>query len=299
MLHRVKAGGGRRRVTVALAVVVATGAGAATSFALVAADAAAAPAAPTIVSYTPPPSVLAGLSNQQTLSTQGARLADGSCQLAGSLSLTAAQTAIEQVATSVNTDTCQVTVLQGTPSASLLATQEVQPSGGTATSQGATSPTVVNGRLNRTRKPRAHAASTYYAAGYLDTWVNDPLNIKVNEVKVNTTFDYNYSCVVNPSGEGVYNYWYTPSGWYKTADNWNQGLNCSNSWSSGYARYENDVFPACLPYDPFYGGCSTTYNRSTIFGHPNGDLVAQYNTSFGSNPGDQLLGAYQALVRTA
>jgi len=147
-------------------------------------------------------------------------------------------------------------------------------------------------------RPRAHAATAYAAAGYLDTWVNDPVPKKVTEIKVNTSFNYNGSCVVNPSGEGLYPYWFTPSGWYETAQNWNQGLNCSNSWSSGYARMENDVFPLCLPYDPIWGGCSTTYNRSTIFGLPNGDLQAYYGTSFGSNPGDGYLAAYQVLVRT-
>lgn len=135
-------------------------------------------------------------------------------------------------------------------------------------------------------------ASPTLEGGYVYAREKDPVGLVVNSVNVTTIYYTNGSC--DSGGERRYKTTFAgETGWFETDGNWHQGVSCNESYSSRYSRFVNDIFPACT---------GTTlvleYNRTAIFGRPNGTLERSWPLYGNGVPCEALLEYKGYLTRT-
>lgn len=114
------------------------------------------------------------------------------------------------------------------------------------------------------------------SAGFLKTWWIDPINITVNSVQDSTKWRWSGTghCVTGLLG-GQALTWFTPSGWLKLSNTFQNTFNCTQTTVASTALFDNPVF--CALNSTF-----AAYNNR-VNGKQNGALVGTWNDSvFGS-----------------
>lgn len=200
----------------------------------------------------------------------GTKLPNGSCRQAGELRLSVGQTVVARRAVAVNPETCQFKVITGTPTESHL--RQLQSVGeGMAARSDSSKPKSLGRATGKGVKGNPDVS-----AGYLETFFHDPPNITVNSVKNSTKWRWGA-----PSGVqgllGGYEYnWLAGTGWFMQGANWQNVYDSYQTTSSSYALFENDKFCA-------FQSVFSDYNRNTVNGRNNGDLVGSWaDVSYGA-----------------
>jgi hypothetical protein len=231
---------------------------------------------------------------------QGKRLQSGECSFPGS-QLTLApggRKAIESRSDAIDLIDCQVLVETGVPPARLLTGSVASAAADRGTSQESG---LIPAPLNKAdpvyepqKSPSGVAVAAQHSAGYLLTWWHDPCPfpcVHVNEARNGTDWYWNRQCVVSPVSGWYRLWWRSETGWGLNASNWQNYYACYHAISSSYALYQNDIF--CVGQSVW-----TTYNRSTVSGHFDGNLVGAWNTWVSGAACKSLLGFDYTLVRT-
>lgn len=112
-------------------------------------------------------------------------------------------------------------------------------------------------------------AATRTSAGYLRSWLEDPIAIEVNAVTNSVTWGWSGLGCVTPGTGGKKYEWLTASGWDRLENEWQNTFTCAEQISSSYVHFRNDIFCASMDTDAYY-------NRNTVRGLSNGELKGEY-----------------------
>jgi hypothetical protein len=186
----------------------------------------------------------------------------GGCSFVFSALLSPGQTMQRADEIAYNASTCQVQV--AFTNGASAPPEPAFPSGGSGADSGS-----VDSQLSGSAPA---AASSIHSAGYYKSWFEDPIGLVVNSVKNGTDWHWNRKCVVPPVS-GSFNYWWrSGTGWLLLQNNWQNVYTCAESTSSSYAHFYNPSFCNNTPTD-------VVYNRNTVHGEANGDLVGTAHVS--------------------
>jgi hypothetical protein len=220
---------------------------------------------------------------------QGKSVGYRACEFKEALSLPPGQQAVEAREVALNLDSCQSVVETGIPPQDVIQ-QDAAGFRGLRTSAARR----VDGAG---AVDTAAAAGRVRSAGYLKSTYEDPVEIDVNSVRNNTDWFWNGERVSGPVRSARAYGWYTPSGWELEGNNWRHRFTSYQSTSSSYAHFKNDVFCRAL-IGPIFGRTTHTYyNRNTVHGRKNGDLVGIWKVRKTGGCND-LLHFEKRLVRT-
>jgi len=207
------------------------------------------------------------LANASTFTIHGTRSADGTCQYAGnepSATLAPDEEAVAVQEVASDEATCTETWERGTPSLAELAAEAIPSSSSHPNSASATSEPPRAASASR-RRPRAHKASTEYG-GYTyarSHGINGEVNAGIN---ASVVYYSNGSCDTSASYEA---HWYWEGPWYvESSKNSHTGVSCAEAYTSVYGSFRNGEEP-----------CHYEYNRTAVFGEPNGTLRGYWPTT--------------------
>lgn len=200
---------------------------------------------------------------------QGKVLGPKACEFVTNLNVPSGQQAIEQREVAINIDTCQILLETGVPNPASLASyrqgKRLSSSSAQARSRG------------RGADVRS-AARAVHSAGYFKTVWEDPVEIDVTSVRNNTDWHWTGSRVVRPvRGRRGYG-WFSASGWQlNKGSNWRNYFTSYQTTSSSFVRFHNDAF--CRAVFGIFGTTThVVYDRNTVHGRKNGDLVGKVRT---------------------
>lgn len=237
------------------------------------------------------------LEDPSTLTRQGKRASDGTCKFEGKMVLQPKQNAIEERPQAVNLNTCEERVIRGVPTKeSMGVSLEKKAANNDPHVSSKEDERKSHPRDDAVSKAKGDAAASYWSAGFLKTWWENPVNLDVNLVRNNTGWYWNGSRVTGARG-GYRYYWLSASGWDLRGNNWRNSWTSYQTTSSSYAHYRNPIF--CRAMLGIFG--STThvyYDRNTVHGRYNGALVGRWN-SYKSGGCNRLLSFNKVLRRTA
>lgn len=214
------------------------------------------------------------LSNLVTYVQQGIKHPDGRCEFSGELVLPLGSQAIEERETAINLTTCQVRIERGVPPANVTANETISPQGLTKSGeQKSTSKSTTKASSGEV----SIAATAQRSAGLHRIWWEDPAHIDVNLVENNTDWHWNGNSVVGPVYGGYRYWWLSESGWTLRENNWQNYYDSYQSTSSSYAHFVNNYF-CTATYGQYQPPTHTYYDRNTVNGRYNGDLVGSWRS---------------------
>lgn len=177
------------------------------------------------------------------------------------LSLAPEQQAIAAQQVSANFNDCTTVVEIGEPTNTT--TRNNQQGGNTATT--------VDPSQGTTGEIDVQATSS---SGYYRVWWEDPVHLRVNEVKKNISWAWDGSCVTSSNGSTDY-WWLSDSGWtwWTSASDIERSCGSARAWADSV--YENKPF--CYPVT-----VRVLYDDVTAKGHNNGNLSGYVITDVAS-----------------
>ncbi|RKS08529.1 hypothetical protein DFP74_4238 [Nocardiopsis sp. Huas11] len=195
---------------------------------------------------------------------QGEAGEEGTCHFQDEASLAPGESAVTVNEVAFNPDTCQ-SRLASTP----VAGSEEAPAGNEETEA------IREASAEAGSEAEAEAArAATRSEGYLWSWYEDPPGIKVAEVANHTTWSWNGSGVLSSPGpvgnQGTRHF--STSGWSLESHNWNNVYNSSQTTSSTYAHFRNNLF--CVTIDTHVYA-----DRNTVHGQASGNLRGVWNWS--------------------
>lgn len=209
------------------------------------------------------------LRNEVQSTATGTKRPDGSCVLAGTITLPHGQNAIVQRVVALNPATCEQRIVTGTPTAEYQQKLDSK-EGLKGTSSSASPPSAGD-----SHSPPKNVGGVQ-SEGFLRTYIQDPPNITVSSVRDTTEWVWDGNSVVGINGAYEYN-WFWPTSWSLDDSNW------ENSYDP---NYQTRVSSWVLFLNRYFCANSWTYSdydRNTVNGRKNGDLVGEWRAwSYGS-----------------
>lgn len=204
------------------------------------------------------------LGNSSVVDLKGKRTDKAGCAFGGELTLRPGQPVVMERQVALQPDTCEARVERGVPPQTLLDRLAKTSDKETKTD-----------RQEATRSgevgPNGDVGNAVHSAGYLKSYWEDPVKRDVNSVEDSTDWYWTGSAVVSPVYGGYQYGWFALSGWSLQEANWRNVYNNYESTSSSYAHFFNSVFCAFVDTHAYY-------NRNTVNGRSNGDLVGTWHS---------------------
>ncbi len=209
------------------------------------------------------------LQNEVQSTAIGTKQPDGSCVSEGTLTLPHGQRAIIQRVVALNPATCEQRIVTGTPTAAYQ--QKLDSKDGLKGTSSSASPPSTGGTQSTPK-----SVGAVQSAGFLWTYIQDPPNITVNSVLDTTEWVWDGNSVVGIKGAYEYN-WFWQTSWSLDDSNW------ENSYDP---NYQTRVSSWVLFLNRYFCAGDWTYSdydRNTVNGRRNGDLVGEWRAwSYGS-----------------
>lgn len=210
----------------------------------------------TLYTYAPP----TGMTDVSTETVQGSPTPDGGCAFASVTGTMGPDSpTVEGSEISVDPATCLQTFEVGTGSALAQDPAAMNGYDSTSAAAGDSSPSAL---LTASMASYAHQA-------HISTWYNDPLSIKLTNVRDYTNWNTSNGCVTS-ANNGYVDFWAIDE-WMRLSKTWNHGAKCSYSWSTSYEKMGNATFCPLWTY--------TNYDPNRIHGLPSGRYWYSYNDS--------------------